>query len=443
MKIQGLLIAAIVLTALTGALYWSNHHKPAENTAQASAELPPKILTLNEADITKLDLKKKSGDEVMLAKDNSGNWQITSPKPLRVDQSAMSSILSTLSSLSSDRLLEEKASDLKQFGLDQPTLQVQITQKDNNTRKLLIGDDTPTGNAVYAKLEGDPRVFTVPSYSKTSIDKGANDLRDKRLLPIEANKISRLELIAKKEDFEFGRNKDEWQIVKPKPLRADAARVDELVRTLENAKMDLNPSDDAKAAAAAFASGSPIATVKVTDASATQELQLRKKKDDYYAKSSAVEGVYKVTSVLGQQLDKSLDDFRNKKLFDFGFSDPNKIEMHDASKAYLLTRTGEEWSSNGKKMDGNTVTAFLDKLRDLSASNFVDTGFTSPTVDVTVTSNDGQRVEKVLLAKSGNKYIAKRENEPALYEIDSQSVNQLQKTAGELKPAAENNKQSK
>jgi Domain of unknown function (DUF4340) len=443
MKIQGLLIAAIVLTALTGALYWSNHHKPAENTAQASAELPPKILTLNEADITKLDLKKKSGDEVMLAKDNSGNWQITSPKPLRVDQSAMSSILSTLSSLSSDRLLEEKASDLKQFGLDQPTLQVQITQKDNNTRKLLIGDDTPTGNAVYAKLEGDPRVFTVPSYSKTSIDKGANDLRDKRLLPIEANKISRLELIAKKEDFEFGRNKDEWQIVKPKPLRADAARVDELVRTLENAKMDLNPSDDAKAAAAAFASGSPIATVKVTDASATQELQLRKKKDDYYAKSSAVEGVYKVTSVLGQQLDKSLDDFRNKKLFDFGFSDPNKIEMHDASKAYLLTRTGEEWSSNGKKMDGNTVTAFLDKLRDLSASNFVDTGFTSPTVDVTVTSNDGQRVEKVLLAKSGNKYIAKRENEPALYEIDSQSVTELQKKAGELKPVAESNKQSK
>src|ERR1700758_5422970 len=112
MKIQGLLIAAIVLTALTGTLYWSNHHKPAETTAQASADLPPKILTLNESDITKLDLKKKSGDELMLAKDNSGNWQITSPKPLRVDQSAMSSILSTLSSLSADRLLEEKASDL-------------------------------------------------------------------------------------------------------------------------------------------------------------------------------------------------------------------------------------------------------------------------------------------------------------------------------------------
>jgi hypothetical protein len=443
MKIQGLLIATIVLAALSGVLYWSNHHKPSETTAEASADLPPKILTLNENDITKLDLKKKSGDEVVLAKDNSGAWQISLPKPLRVDQTTMSSMLSTLSSLGSDRLVEEKAGNLKPFGLDQPNLLVQITAKDNKGQKLLIGDETPTGSAVYAKLDGDPRVFTVPSYSKNNIDKGLNDLRDKRLLTFQTDKLSRLELIAKKQDLEFGRNKDEWQIVKPKPLRADGARVDELVRNLENAKMDFSASEDPKKAANAFASGIPIATVKVTDASATQELELRKKKDDYYAKSSVLDGVYKVSSELSQQLDKSLDDFRNKKIFDFGFNDPEKIEMHDGAKTYLLTRTGEEWSSNGKKMDGSSVTSFLDKLRDLSASKFVDSGFTNPTLDLSVTSNDGKRVEKLLVAKSGNDYIAKRENEPSLYEIDSQKINDLQKAAGELKPAAESKKQSK
>ena len=39
-----------------------------------------------------------------------------------------------------------------------------------------------------------------------------------------------------------------------------------------------------------------------------------------------VEGIYKVASDLGDGLDKRLDDFRNKKLFDFGFSDPTKVE---------------------------------------------------------------------------------------------------------------------
>src|SRR5438874_3207339 len=60
MKFNGFIVAIVVLAALGGALYWSNHHMPAETT-QASAEAPPKILTLNEADISKIDIKKKGG----------------------------------------------------------------------------------------------------------------------------------------------------------------------------------------------------------------------------------------------------------------------------------------------------------------------------------------------------------------------------------------------
>ena len=144
-------------------------------------------------------------------------------------------------------------------------------------------------------LEGDPRVFTVASYVKTGLDKSLNDLRDKRLLTFDQDKLSRVELIAKKQDIEFGRDKDQWQIVKPKPLRADGLQVDEMLRKLKDAKMDLTLSDDdAKKAAAAFASGTPVATVKLTDPSGTQQIEVRKNKDDYYAKSSVVAGVYKV-----------------------------------------------------------------------------------------------------------------------------------------------------
>ena len=42
--------------------------------------------------------------------------------------------------------------------------------------------------------------------------------------------------------------------------------------------------------ASLFATAAPVATAKVTAESGTQELQVRKNKDDYYAKSSAVEG---------------------------------------------------------------------------------------------------------------------------------------------------------
>jgi hypothetical protein len=438
MKSSGLIVAAAVLAALTGVLYWSDHHKADEKSVNISADTPPKILALKDADISKIEIKKKGAQEVALAKNDAGKWQITAPKPLSADQDSVSSMVSTLSTLGSERLVEEKANDLSQYGLTHPSLEADITMKDNKSQKLLIGDDTPTGSGAFAMVAGDPRIFTVASYTKTSVDKSANDLRDKRLLTADFDKISQVELVVKKQDIAFGRNKEAWKILKPKPLRADNFQVEDLARQLKDAKMEAGTSEtDEKKAASAFASGAPLATVKITDSSGTQELQVRKSKDDYYAKSSAVAGVYKVSSALGKGLDKGLDDFRNKKLFDFGFDEPNKVEMHDGAKAYFLTKGGQDWWSDGKKMDAGSVQSFVDKVRELSASKFADSGFSTPVVDLTVTSNDGKRVEKVLISKAGDQYVAKRENEPALYELAATAISDLQKSAADVKAAAE------
>ena len=437
MKQSGLLIAAVVLAALTGALYWSNRHPDSGNTAKASIDTPPKILSLNQDDISKIAIKKKGGEALDLARGNGGKWEIIAPKSFGADQEAVSSLLASVSSLNSDRLIEDKAGDLTQYGLAQPPLELDITTKDSKAQKLLLGDDTPAGNAVFAKLEGDPRVFTIASYNKSSIDKTPNDLRDKRLLTVDFDKLSQVELVTKKQDIEFGRNKQEWQIVKPKPSRADNFQVEEIVRKMREAKMDLASSDaDAKKAAVAFASGNQIATAKLTDAASTQELQIRKSKDDYYAKSTAAPGIYKVPSEVGQGLDKGVDDFRNKKLFDFGFDEPSKVEIHDGAESYFLTKGGQDWwSADGKKLDAMSAQSLIDKIRELSASKFVDSGFTTPVIEVTVASNGGKRIEKVLISKSGENYVAKRENEPALYQLDSASVTDLQKLATDVKPA--------
>ena len=278
-------------------------------------------------------------------------------------------------------------------------------------------------------------MFTMASYNKSALLKNANDLRDKRLLIFDSDKVSSIELTAKKQTIAFGRSKDEWQIVKPKPFRADRSQVEDLLRTLRDAKMDLNASEDEQKTAAAFSAGTPLATARVTEVSGTQELQIRKNKDDYYAKSSAVAGVYKILSGTGAGLDKGLDDFRNKKLFDFGFVDPDKIEFHNGSKSYFLTHSGSDWWSNGAKMDPGTVSALIDKIRDLSASKFPESGFAGPMIDLTVTSDGGKRTEKILISKNGDNFVAKRQDEPALYELTASAVAELQKSAADLKPA--------
>jgi hypothetical protein len=153
-----------------------------------------------------------------------------------------------------------------------------------------------------------------------------------------------------------------------------------------------------------------------------------------------VKGAYKVSSDLGKELEKSLDDFRNKKIFDFGFSDPTKIETGGTLGDKTYTRSGTDWKSNGQVMDPGSVQAFIDKLRDASATRFATTGFTSPVMTVAVTSNDGKRYEKVEFAKTNDGYLAHRQNEPALYQLDSKAVNDILEAGKAIKPAASGKK---
>jgi Domain of unknown function (DUF4340) len=436
MKIRGLLIATVVFAALAGFLYWSDHRKPSAEAAKPDADAAPSILKLDEGSITKIELKKKDVSPIVLTKIGS-DWKITEPKPLGADQTTVSGMLSTVSSLNSDRLVEEKGSDLQRYGLSTPAFEVDVTEKDNKTHRLLLGDETPTGSAVYSALAGDPRVFTIATIHKTSLDKSLNDLRDKRLLTVSPDKVSRLEISGKNGEMEFGRNKDDWQILKPKPMRADTYAVSSLVSKLTDARMELSSSDSAaKDADSAFAKGAPVATVKLTDESSTQQLQLRKEKDNYYAKSSVVDGVYKVNSDLGDAVNRKVDDFRNKKLFDFGYADPYKVEIHSGSKNYWLIRGGQDWWNNGKKMDEDSVRTVISDLRDLSADKFVDSGFTTPEIETTITSEDGKRTEKVQISESGSDYVAKREGDPTLYQLTSTSVDDLKKSLEGIRLAA-------
>lgn len=467
MKSRGLLIAALILAALSGFMYWSNRHQPTsmdEGGAKLKEVETPKILAFNAADITQLSIRHKDEPPLDLSRNSTGAWQITAPKSLAADQDSVSSLLSSLSSVTADRVVDEKPSDLAPFGLATPSVELDAALKDKQTKKLLIGDQTPAGSSYYAMLAGDPRLFTIASYTKTNLDKSSSDLRDKRLLTADFDKVTQIALLNQKSpakpEITFARDKDAWQILKPKPARADSSNVEDLIRSLKDAKLDAANSDEAKDSAA-FKSASPFATVKLAGASGAQQLEIRRAADktkaakndakksdksdasraaaqtgDYYAKSSVVPGVYKIPATVASALDKSLDDFRNKKLFDFGYSDPDKIEIHDAAKAYFLTRSSSDWwGPDGKKLDPATVQPLLDALRDLTASKFPDSGFSTPTISIVVTSGAGKNTEKVLVAKSGDGYIAKRESEPALYELSASSVTTLQKSAESLKPA--------
>lgn len=435
MPVRGLLIAVVVLGILAGGIYWSEKKKAAEEAKEASGGAS-KLVTLKDEDVRKIEVRRRGATApVVVERDKSNQWQMALPETWRVDQEAAGGVASTYSGLTYDRIIEEKAADLSAYGLQTPTVEVTVTGKDGKSRKLLIGDDTPTGGGTYAKFADDAKVFTLQSGTKASLDKTAKDLRDKRLLVFDADKLTQVEIAAKGQVFDFGRNANkEWQIIKPKPQRADNGQVEDLVRKLGDARMDTStPDEEAAKAASAFALGTRLTTATITNSTGTQTLEVRKKGEAYYAKSSAVPGIYKIASDVAEGLNKGLDDFRNKKIFDFGFNEPALVNVKDGEKTYAFQKKDEKWLAGGKVVDATSVQSLIDKLRDLKATKILDAGFTIPVIEISVTSDNGKRVEKVAISKTGANYFAKREGEPAVYELDGKAVEELQRAAADVK----------
>lgn len=436
MKVKGLMTSAALLAALGGAVWWSNKDEEAKK-GQPAKDAPPKILTVADAEVAELRFQHKGGESTIVKRGKDGRWEITAPKPLPADQSAVGAILGALAPFSSDKLVEEKTDNPANFGLAQPAAEITVVKKDGKTINILFGDDTAIGSSTYVKIGAEPRIYTIAS--KAAIDKDWKDLRDKRLLTFDSGKLSRLEILNGKETVEFGKSgADSWTILKPSTMRGDNFAVEELVRKLNEAKMEDAPDDAAAAdAIRKFYGSALVGKARTADSSGTQELEVRKGKDGaYYAKSSAVAGVYKVANELGEAVAKGLDDYRNKKVFDFGFQEPTRLEVKGSARAWVFEKTKNEWKLDGKVMQADQLQALIDKLRDLSAVKFKTAGGGNPHSEFTVTTQDGKTVEKVIVTKSGDSLLATRAGETAVYELDGLKVEEILNAASAVKDAS-------
>lgn len=439
MKFRGLLTAVVILAALGGFLYWSQHHLPAQHSKKSEEPAVPPIVQVNGADVTALTLAEKGSAPISLVTSQPGHWQITAPIQWPADRSAISGMLSDLTHFRTQRIIADHAVNLEQYGLADPALRMDITQKDNKTAQLIVGNRTPTGEGAYAMVPGDPRVYTIPYFLFQSFDKPLDQLRDKRLLPFNATVVTEVQLARKGEDLVIDHKGDGWQIEKPAVYRTRTTAVDSLIRDLVNAKFD--PSATPAQAEAGWAKAAPVVNISLTASSGgnteTDTLNVRKSTNgDYYGKASVFPGVWKLDPSINTVATKRLDDLRNKDLFDFGFNEPLNIEYHSPTTNLKLVRSNEDWYQDGRKLDSASVEGLINAVRSLAASGFVNSGFTKPDITLTVVSQDGKLIEKVQFQQTKDGAIARRDDGPSLYSLDSATMNILYGAAGAVKPAA-------
>jgi hypothetical protein len=440
--VRSFLVLLVIAAGLGGYLYYDSKREPGNEKKQE------KVFAGVQSDkIERVTVKSVSGDHTTIEKQGTA-WRVMQPAPMPADEAELSGITSNLASVEVQRVVDDQATDFKQYGLDPARIEVgfKFAGKD---QKLLIGQKTPTGADLYARVPDKPRVFLVPSYLESTFNKSSFDLRDKTILKIDREKVDHMEIDTPDRTLKLAKQGADWRITAPTEARADFGVVEGIIGRLNTTPMkaiirgeggETGETNDAKD----YGLDKPSATVRVTSGSSQAGLAIGKSAGEgvVYAKDLSRPLVFTVEQALLDELTKPTDDFRIKDLFDARAFNTTRVEIvrNGQTTVFEKEKGKDTWKQTApaqKAADGAKVEALLTALSNTRAASFVDkisdTGLDAPQVTIGVTFEDGQRKERVAFARKGSDAYARREADASAAKIETSALDAIIKSVDALK----------
>jgi hypothetical protein len=386
-----------------------------------------------------------AGGETSRVQKADGTWRLVEPVAIPADQGELSSIASSLATLDVQSVVDENAVDLKQYGLDPARVEVGFrTKGQKELRSVLLGDKTPTGGDLYARMPGGKRVFLVPSYLDTTFNKTTFALRDKRILPIERDKVDGLEVAAGATTLQFAKSGSEWTIVKPIAARADFGVVESAIDRLTSGQMQ-GIVDDLGDNPAKFGLDRPTATMTLAMGSARATLTLGKTENALvFAKDSSRPMIFTVAPTIRTDVVKEVGEYRRKDLFDARSFTATRLEIRRGRETIVIEKTTgkddkETWrTSDGKDVDSTKAEDLLAKVTGLRAQSFeaaTHASLRSPLLSVSV-RYDADKSETVAFGRAGAEVFASRTGEPGSAKLDQTPFDEAIKAIDAIAPGS-------
>jgi hypothetical protein len=437
-------IALIVVLAGLGAyIYFVTWKTPEGDTSKKT----DKVFAGVQADkIEEVRITSAGGDATTVKKDN-GTWQVLQPVAAKADESEVSGITSALATTDIVRVIDENPSNLNDYGLSNPRIEVDFkVAGDKDYRKLFIGEKSPTGADLFAKRNDEKKVFLIPAFQETTFNKDTFALRDKVVLKFDRDKVDGVEIDAAGKSLVMAKDGAEWKIRKPLETRADYGSVEGLIGRVQTVQMKSIAADQADPAdLKKYGLEKPEATVNINAGSARATLLIGGKATDttVYARDASKPAVVTVESALMDDLKKGADDYRRKDLFEFRAYNATRVELKRGADTVVFERVkgqGEnaqdKWrrvSPNPADVDRDKVDAMLAKLANMRATSFTDgKGALAPALEVHVKFDDGKKEERVTLVKDGADVLALRPGEPGAAKTDAADLTEVLKSLDEL-----------
>ncbi|MBK5297808.1 MAG: DUF4340 domain-containing protein [Vicinamibacteria bacterium] len=435
-------VLVVLLGGLAAYLYYVDAEKPVGET-----EEKPKVFAVEADQIEELKVSTIAGGAAELKKSADG-WYLTKPQHLRADDSEVTGITSNLASVSIQRVVDENPSNLGDYGLREPLAEVSFKAKGAKQFKTLqIGTKTPAGSDMYAKTADDKKVFLVFGYLESSLNRTPFDLRDKKIISFDREKVDRIEIRHGSSLVSLVKASGEWRMTAPVEARADFGAIEGLISKLQSAQMKAIVTED-PAEFDKYGITPPSAEVTIVSGSAKAAMAFGSKTADNFIHVRDLSKSLVVTAPadLFDEIEKGPGEYRRKDLFEFRAFNLDRLEITRDTTTVTFERLkgkgkdgADAWQNavTSKAVDAAKFEAFLTKLSGTRAQSFVDektkAGMDAPVVTVKATFDEGKKSETVTIGRVGAEVFSGRTDEPGAAKLDATEVDETLKALDEFK----------
>lgn len=167
------LISLFVLLVLFIVLYFvvETVNKGKEKANEAKNEASISIHKMDVANIISFSYQYE-GIQYLFQKENDV-WICTNDTSIELDQNLVDNLIHKFKDVSASRIVEENSSDLSQYGLDNPTNIIKVTDKFDKTVIFNIGNENKIVNGYYIKTQENNTVYLIdnfPSFFNKNLD---------------------------------------------------------------------------------------------------------------------------------------------------------------------------------------------------------------------------------------------------------------------------------
>ena len=439
------LMGAVVLAALWLGFNYYNKRKGEETSK--NAEKPKEMILPVKADqVQSVTITPKDGQAFTLARDtNSKNWTITQPRKLAADQQEVSSYVESLVGTTVESVVDEHPSSVKDFDLDPPVTTLTVSTSGKPAELTLrIGDQTPTGDGLYAQTAGNPRLITLPGYDKSVLEKTLFDLRDRHAATIDPDQVQGIAVTYGAKSYTLTKNPEGyWDLALPPAVRADTFAVENLTSQLRGLSMASILAED-KTNTGPYGFAKPTLRVKLTSAAGAQSVVVGKKDGNQYdAMNSALDPVFTITSDFVTAFEKDPADLRDKGFFSFSSFDAKKVDLTTPKEHRVFEQQNFKWKQTAPSAKDETtenMDALLSALTGLRATSFPKAtsgnltpfGLAKPLYTLKATFGEKNQTQTVEIGSAGNKYYARRDTDALPGEVTKETVEVIDKALSAL-----------